>query len=798
MKTRFALLLAALVLLGVAVTSLGAAPASAAPGSATMVPTFSSVGVYWNPAGGAAGTAATVRYRPVGTTTWVPGQDLDFDARALGGRPAEYRGSIVGLAAGTTYEVQLGLAGTTTTVTQQVATWSESFPIATTIELPARSTKPVDVQQTGSPTGYVLVTGPGGGPATIDVQGKADYDLRLTNSAYVVVRGLTLTGARHNGLELGSGKDDAVHDVVVEGNTITSWGVPDASGFGTEMDSGIYSAASSLTRVVIQGNRITSPNTTSNSWSQTHNGTKHPGGPQGITLLRGQGDNVIRYNDIVGDATHHFNDAMGGTANFSYGGFPGRDSDVYGNYIAYTWDDGIEAEGSGMNVRLFDNYLTEVYHAFGMASVSLGPLYAYRNVLDVSRGDATATYGQAMFKMGGDTYGSSFFGDGRTYLYGNTTLKPVDGPRNRKAIEAGDGRVLRNTVTRDNILTTGAPSGSYSISDDSRSSTNDFDDDLYNGLVRASAGQEAHGVHAEPVYVAGWGMDPETHAGRFSLAAGSPGLDQGVVLPGFTGAFTGKAPDMGAQEAGSAPVTYGAQGFTARSTAGAAPAPASAAAPAPAAPTTGAPASSGPVGAADGGSPAPAATSAPVGSPATGAAARPATRTVVVTAQADSMVQQAEPQRTAGSATTLWSDGRTRSTAPSAVVSYLRFDVTGLAPGEEIAAAELSVRTAPVHGGTRNGPAVWRTADLASPGSLGTLTWASGRPAAEGAAAVGDFGVVARGSRVGTPLDGITGNGPVSLSLVPQSWDGFGFASAEAADPQDRPQLLLTVRTTGN
>jgi hypothetical protein len=555
-------LLAVLTLVGVlSSTAVGQVSAVAAPASVSLVPTFSSVGLYWSPSGGGSGVTATVAYRPLGSASWQRGADLWFDGRALGDRPKEYRGSIVGLTAGTTYEVRLKLAGTSVSVTKQVKTWSEKFPVARVVELPAKSTKPLDLRHVGSPNGYVLVTGPEGGPATIDVQGAADYNVRLTNSAYVIVRGLTLKGARHHGIQLGTSTTDDVHDIVVEGNTISGWGTKDASGFGTPMDSAVYSNTGKLSRVVIQGNRIGSPNTTANSWSETHNGSKHPAGPQGITLLRGLGNNVIRHNDIVGDATHHLNDGMGATANFGTSGFPGKDSDVYGNYIAYTWDDGIEAEGGGMNVRVHDNYLTEVYHAFGLSAVSLGPLYAYRNVQDVARKDAGATYGQAMFKMGGNTYKGVFHGDGRTYLFHNTALKPIEGPRNRKAIEAGDGRVLRNTVTRNNILGTGAPSGSYSISDDSRSTTNSFDYDLYNGRVRAEAGAEPHGIRVEPVHAAGWGMKTATRTGLFSLAVGSPGVDRGVPLPGLNDGWIGAAPDMGAQEAGAAPVTYGAKAF---------------------------------------------------------------------------------------------------------------------------------------------------------------------------------------------------------------------------------------------
>jgi hypothetical protein len=565
-KARLVSLLAATALLSPATVSvLGAGPAGAVvpAGTVSLVPTYNSVGVYWNPTGGSATKKATVAYRVAGSATWKPAMDLTFDGRALAGRPAEYRGSIVGLAAAATYDVKLTLVGTTTTATQQVRTWTEKFPVAATIELPATSSKPLELSRIGSPTGYVLVTGPRGGPATIDVANAYDYDIRLTNSAYVILRGLTLKGARHHGIRLGATTTDDVHDIVIERNTISGWGTNDASGFGTNLDSAVFSDADKMTRITIQGNTMRSPRTTSNSWKEKHGTSYHPGGPQGISLKRGLGNNVIRYNDIVGDATHHFNDGMGATANFGYSGFPGRDSDVYGNYIAYTWDDGIEAEGNGMNVRLWNNYLTEVYHGFGLVPVAQGPLYAFRNVQDVSRSDAAATYGQAMFKMGGDTSGSTFYGDGRVYLFHNTALKPIAGPQNRKAIEAGDTRVLRNAVTRNNILQTGAASGTPSIADDGLSTTNSFDYDLYNGTLRTAAGAEPKGVKGAPVHVSGWGMDAAARTGGFALAAGSPGLDKGVVLPNFTEGFAGAAPDMGAAEAGAPRLTYGAKAFAA-------------------------------------------------------------------------------------------------------------------------------------------------------------------------------------------------------------------------------------------
>jgi hypothetical protein len=77
-----------------------------------------------------------------------------------------------------------------------------------------------------------------------------------------------------------------------------------------------------------------------------------------------------------------------------------------------------------------------------------------------------------------------------------------------------------------------------------------------------------------------------------------------------------------------------------------------------------------------------------------------------VIAEADTMVKQARPRTSPGTAGVVVSDGRAFPHRRSAVHSYLRFRVTGLAPGEEVTAAWLSLRTAPVSGGP---PTAWRS-----------------------------------------------------------------------------------------
>jgi len=533
------------------------------------VPTFESVGLYWSLPEGASTVAAQVAYRPAGNTAWKEAQDLWFDARARGGRPAEYRGSIVGLKPGTKYEVRLTLAGTPIVRTLSVTTWSEAFPVARTVELPASSATMLEIKDVhGSPDGYILYTGPAGGAARIDVANQAPCNIRVTRCSYIILRGLTLTGAQRHGIMLGDGKEDDVHDVVVEHNDISNWGTNDPTGFGIDDQSGVFSDSTKLQRVVVQRNRIHDPRSNANSWKQNRKGLSgedHPLGPQGVSFLFGRGQYVVRYNELVGDPTHHFNDGMGSDRNFSYEGYPNRDSDIYGNYIAYCWDDGLEIEGACMNVRVWGNYLTETYHPIATAAVSLGPLYVFRNVAFISRTGPKHTYGQGFMKVGGSRTRHGYFGDGRVYVLNNTVLiLPGDQPQVRGGIGDGD-RTLCNYVTRNNIFHVPVARGSkdllLSISDKRQSDTNSFDYDLYNGQLRAVAGSERHGIVGVPVYADGVGLDPSTKTGSFSLAPASPGYDAGAVVANFTDGHTGSAPDVGAHESGTPPMEFGVDAY---------------------------------------------------------------------------------------------------------------------------------------------------------------------------------------------------------------------------------------------
>ena len=99
----------------------------------------------------------------------------------------DYRGSIVHLTPGTTYEIQLALTGTTTTARLTARTWSEVFPVGETIRLGNRGT-PLKIAESGVSGAYRLYDGRG---ATIDIRHQEDACITLSAS-YVILRGLTL------------------------------------------------------------------------------------------------------------------------------------------------------------------------------------------------------------------------------------------------------------------------------------------------------------------------------------------------------------------------------------------------------------------------------------------------------------------------------------------------------------------------------------------------------------------------------------------------------------------------------
>jgi hypothetical protein len=522
-----------------------AGEAAAAP---TAVATFESLGLYWAPSGRAASNTASVRYRVVGSSSWRTAMPLWYDARNGG----EYRGSIVHLASGTTYEVEISLSGgLTESVTK--STWSENFPIAQTVTLPTSSSQPLTIASSGSPSGYILYTAAPGRTATIDANSGHDNNVVINNASYVIIRGLSLERARIHAIRfLGN-----VHDVVIEENDISGWGRVESDGWGTNYDGAIYSHDSTATveRIVVQRNRMHHPRGDSNNWSENNSGNFHPQGPQGIVFFDSRGNHVFRYNSMYSDPDHRFNDCFGAGSNMAANetGFPGVDSDIYGNLLSYCWDDAIESEGMNRNVRIWGNYIDHTFVNLAVASTTVGPVYVFRNVTNVSlQDDSSSTDSVA---RGGFLKTKDVNGGGIVYFFHNTALQPRPPAGQTYTLGVGSighGGPSMNLMTRNNIIHV-AKTWHSAIDSDCTGGQCSYDYDLYNGTI--PSGSEPHGRSGVPIYAGTNG------AGQFALSPTSLGYDQGVFIANFSDGFTGAVPDIGAFEAGSAPMQFGVDAY---------------------------------------------------------------------------------------------------------------------------------------------------------------------------------------------------------------------------------------------
>ncbi|OMH36159.1 carbohydrate binding domain-containing protein [Motiliproteus sp. MSK22-1] len=544
-------------------------------GDKSIVPTFESLGLYWSPTDGSNENTAKVRYRQQHETEWQDGLDLWFDERN-----AEYRGSLVHLTPDTTYEIELKLDQSGTTKLLTGTTWSEDFPIGEVIELPALSDQTLRITESGTPDSYRLYTVGSTGEATIDVAKNADHNIEI-NASYVIVRGLTLKGANKSAISIEPTSEEYTQKkVIIEDNDISDWGSNGICGsgpcpFGINQQAGVYVVGSANTeniqQIIIQRNQIHHPSTDSNSWDEINPETNddHPNGPHGVTLYQTQGNHVIRYNHFYSDNDHRFNDIVGGKHNFSYGGFAKADMDIYGNIFSYNWDDAVESEGAGKNIRIWGNYFSHTYTDVATATVSVGPTYIWRNITTIT--DCSDNSHNGVFvKAGGDDGGTGDHGiywGGRIYVFHNSILQPQDTNGEYIGNHSGitdHGTGMDNLIARNNILHM-YKSSAAAIKDRGLDTSNSFDFDLYHGQITAYEGSEPNGINDRPYYAlnygqGNWELDQEG-TGNFQLDSSSAGYDAGIPLANFNDNANG-LPDIGAHESGQSRMRFGPDAAT--------------------------------------------------------------------------------------------------------------------------------------------------------------------------------------------------------------------------------------------
>lgn len=507
-----------------------------------LIPTFHCLGIYWSPAGGGSEREVFLKYRRSGQQLWRTGLPLRYQPVDTDQCKADYRGSLVNLTPGTTYEIALTLAGTNQQVVCRGTTWSEEFPEGTVVQVADRDAT-LSVDQSGSPDAYVLYDGTG---CTIDTGNREDLGIAV-RASYVILRGFTIKNVKEHGIRLFSG-----HHIVIEDCDISQWGSESEKGWGKDYQACVFSNHRDLHSVVIQRCRLHHPSWDTNSWAEKHGESTHPSGPQTIVFWESAGNHVIRYNECWSDGDHYFNDAMGAGYNGGYRGFPGADSDIYCNYIANCWDDGIEAEGGDENVRIWNNYIEDVLIPIANAAVSIGPLYVWRNVSGrcYSPPDSSwdMTHGP-FIKMG--YAGGEKWMTGHMYIFNNTIFQANN---DGAAGLGGDSRIIKHCLTRNNILHV-RTEDRHSIAVSRSHFDNDFNFDLTSAALPDQ--HEKDGWTGTPRYVPEAGFDRETKTGVFQLAPDSPGYAAALVIPNFCEAVGGNPPDVGAHQSGTQRMQFG-------------------------------------------------------------------------------------------------------------------------------------------------------------------------------------------------------------------------------------------------
>ncbi|MFP4057870.1 MAG: hypothetical protein ACLF0G_13470 [Candidatus Brocadiia bacterium] len=502
------------------------------------VPTFACLGLTASYEGGLGrDVACQVRYRERGEEAWRRGLDLVVDRARR-----ELRGSLFGLEPDTPYEAECRLVGQggegLSTLRLAARTWPEEVPVGETRHLPPGTSKqPLVIADEGTPEAWVRYAPPPGNASTVDAGKRAENAVRIEGAAYVLVDGITVRG----------GTDDAIfiresHHVRLRGCDIAGWGQAGTRKEG--LPDGLYvdergrpingQAGVQLHRdcaqVVVEHCFIHAPRGTANSWKYGH-----PMGPQGINLSYTAGNNVVRYNDLVGSESHWWNDAIEGAPNRAVEGGPHRDSDIYGNVLAFANDDGTELDGGQINVRYWHNWVDKALCGVSCAPNRRGPSYVFRNLIVLS-GDEHFHTGSG-FKMGG----ARFPNQGLSILAHNTVWT-----RNLGLSSGHYGEGPSPIRTRNNLFM--GPLPGYGRIRYRYREGGDFDYDLIPphgvyGTDEPVPGREAHAVVGTP-------RVRDASAGDFRLRPGSPGIDAGLRLPGLNDGFAGEGPDLGAFERG--------------------------------------------------------------------------------------------------------------------------------------------------------------------------------------------------------------------------------------------------------
>jgi len=548
-----------------------AAQTGTTPSNIGMAATFDSISVTAVFSGDSnANNSATIRFRPSGTSTWNDAYPPVVDRRTTIANQAnphvnQFRGSIVGLVPGSGYDVQVtvsdpdGISGSSVLsavvwtlppdVPLQGTTWYvddvgtngngssgspfNSIPSALGVANPGDrivlrggTYPPFTVSKSGTSSGWIAIVGEDRDSTVIT--GGARNNVTISGD-YIQVMNLRFKQSQNNSVEIGANRHHIWLDNLYHEDVSAQRSYNDA---GVLINSGSH-------HVYVLNNTILAPGLTA-APAATPRWDSPGAGIHVNGAMAPEGTFVFKGNTIIGG----FRDCIGNSGE-SFGSSTRSNTDIAQNTISGCKDDGIQMEGDDINLRIWGNDITanNGYSAVAMSASFVGPVYVYRNV---ARLTWTASAGNA-FKISGAV---------DTFYFHNT----IETSGNAHDAFAGGaaGQVLKNNiiVSQANPLycmgTFGGSQFDYNLyyrpnggNIVSWWNCVNYADFTTTAAFASATGQEVHGVTANPQFA-----DSEKH-----VAAGSPAIDRGGLIPNFNDArsawpYGGSAPDIGAHEVG--------------------------------------------------------------------------------------------------------------------------------------------------------------------------------------------------------------------------------------------------------
>jgi hypothetical protein len=531
-------------------------PNGTIPGNLTLLSTFQAISVKAPFAQDANGdNSAVIQFRPTGTTDWLTAGPLFIDRRTtLGGVINPYanqaRGSIVGLQANTSYDVQVvwsdpdGVAaqapvaaistlsytppagGNTITVTDD-STLAAALAVVNpgdTIHMNPAAYSPFTITRSGNSAAWITIEGdPGGG--TI-VGGSGVYQNVLVNASFVIIQNLTLSASDWVGILI----NRRMNSVFVRNNTLQNVSSQCASNPGAHYgDAGVL-LGSYTNNIFVVNNSINSTSLSSASCTLSPVSNSPGAGVEWTASTTV----VIQGNTVSGG----FRDAI----TSDNAGNTSENIDIVGNTLSGYKDDGPESKGSNVNVRIWANRITGDQAGSCIAtnttktSNAIGPVYIFRNSCLVT---SSSPGGTTVFKLGGSP----------TFLFHNSVDASFAPLRWDAYVGVGsDTFALNNAVkTRGNGVSLGGTGSTfdYNIYVTAPTFARLWNNLYYYSLAnfRAATGQELNGKQQDPLYL----------NQQLCIDSSSPAFDAGTIIPNFNDAasswpYQGAAPDIGFYE----------------------------------------------------------------------------------------------------------------------------------------------------------------------------------------------------------------------------------------------------------